>query len=98
MDLLIHLELLIIMQGCRICGEENRDHAIIPSSYKFKCRLDLLRRDSSCLMKLSITLLRSEVVIPVLSSTIGNNIITILVAPIFELALSGMPLAWDTGE
>lgn len=61
--------------------EEPFSHTILSksrSSNEFRCRLNSLGRDSSCLMKLSITLLRSKAVIPVLSSTAGNNIVTVL--------------------
>ena len=64
-----------------LCIEEPFSHTMLSkrrSSNEFRCLLNSLGRDSSCLMKLSITLLRSKAVIPVLSSTAGNNIVTVL--------------------
>ncbi|KAL3818254.1 hypothetical protein ACJIZ3_004159 [Penstemon smallii] len=70
------------------------------SSSEFKCLLNSLGRLSSCLMKLSITLLRSKAVIPVLSNTVGKSIVTAtLFSPYVVHKASTLPWAttWEDG-
>lgn len=61
--------------------EEPFSHTMLSkrrSSNEFKCRLNSLGRDSSCLIKLCMTLLRLKAVMPILSKTARNNIVTVL--------------------
>ena len=62
-------------------SEEPFSHTMLSrsrSSSEFRCLFSSLGSDSSCLMKLSITLLRSKAVTPVLSNTTGKNMVSVL--------------------
>lgn len=80
-SLFISAERAVLAMINELYKEEPFSHAILSnsrSSKEFRCCFNSLGRVSSCLTKLSITLLKSKAVMPVLSKTTGNNMVTVL--------------------
>ena len=80
-SLFISAERAVLAMINELYKEEPFSHAILSnsrSSKGFKFCFNSLGRVSSCLTKLSTTLLKSKAVMLVLSTTAGNNMVTIL--------------------